>query len=490
MSGRSNTPGRGRVAWARALACLGAWCALACVLASCSLQTLERQRCSEATQCRAAFGLASVCQPDGYCSNPVVHPRCTKTFPDDLLEAGGAHADTIVFGSLFNRESSTHEARERSIQLAIRQINDEGGFQGRDFGVVFCNIAPMDSDGVQSTADGALAGAEYLVSVLDVPAILGPASSGDVGKVFEAVRESGVFIISPSATGPGLTDIDNTEPTDEDPGLLWRTAPPDSLQGRAIASDMEARGVTTVRIIAEADAYGEELSAIFQASFSGTSELVLFDKRNDLTEAITEAGNSNAQEVLFIASAQRDVVEFLDGAATIKGYEDKMIFLTDSAATSDTLAASASLFPRIRGTRPTQLTTDDPVFGNFTAAFQAEFDQNVTVFGFAAQSYDMTWVTLLGTAWALLQEDGLTGRNIARGARKLSAGEQFNLTPSRWERLVEALGRGEGVDIRGASGDLDYRPDEEEIRATIDIWVIETEDDVPAIVVDQVFSDS
>ena len=41
--------------------------------------------------------------------------------------------------------------------------------------------------------------------------------------------------MSPSATSPALTELEPAA-SDETPGLLWRTVPPDSLQGRVIVS--------------------------------------------------------------------------------------------------------------------------------------------------------------------------------------------------------------------------------------------------------------
>lgn len=466
---------------------------LLCALFSpgCSTQTLDRTPCDTNESCRVAFGLGSSCREDGYCDVVDVPSRCQKTYPSDLFDNSQAYADSFVFGSLFNRDSQTHGAREKSIELAVRQVNVEGGLDGQKFGVVFCDIAPGGDDGATTTAEAAVPAASYLVETLGTPVILGPASSEDVEQVFEAIRGSGTFVISPSATGPALTDIDETAPSDGKPGLLWRTAPPDDLQGQAIAEDMAQRDVARVQVIAEDDAYGQGLSEIFLANFGGEAELTLFDNANRLTEAITAVGNGDAEEVLFIASAQRDVVTFLRAAETIVGYEDKQIFLTDSAATADTLADTpVALFPQVRGTRPSQPDTTDNVFGNFAAAYQAQFREDVTRFSFTAQAYDMTWLAMLGVAWARTHEDEVTGRNIARGARRLSEGKSFALTPSQWSPMVEALQRGDSIDVRGASGGLDFDLETEELLAPIDIWTIDTSGTAPEIQVVDVFMTS
>ena len=424
-----------------------------------------------------------MCASDGLCSEQQVHPRCTSSFPADLFTDVEKHRDTIVFGTLFDLQNETHRARQNSIQLAINQINIEGGIEGRSFGLVFCSIEPGLGDDAASTLDGAVAAADYLTQTLQVPVLLGPAGSGDVSAVFQRVRERGTFVISPSATSPALTEVDETNPTDERPGLLWRTAPPDSLQGETIAADMMSRNITSVSVISQSGAYGEGLRAVFQQAFPNDVELFVFSNVNQLSEAITAAGNGSAQEVLFIASAQEDVVTFLNAAATSAGFASKTLFLTDSAATRDTIdRGPPALFSRIRGTRPSPLDTRDPVNGTFVASYAAEYGTSVEQYSFTSHAYDMTWMAALGASWALLREGELTGLNIAKGLRRLSAGEPSSLIPSLWNVALQRFRAGQGIDIRGASGALDYAPDTEETSGPIDIWTIDTMVTPPRII--------
>lgn len=464
----------------------GLTCTLTATLAlvsACSLGGVDHAECDTNRQCGASFGLGSVCESDGLCSAPVAHPRCASSFPADLFSDVEKHRDTIVFGTLLDQKNETHRARQNSIQLAIQQIDIEGGVDGRQFGLVFCSIEPGLGDNAETTLDGALAAASYLTDTLEVPALLGPAGSSDVSAVFQAVRDRGTFVISPSATSPALTEIDEVAPTDERPGLLWRTAPPDSLQGQTIALDMTARGITSVAVIAQSGAYGEGLRDEFQKAFSQTPELRVFSNVNQLSEAITAVGSGSAQEVLFIASAQDDVVTFLNAAATNAGFASKSIFLTDSAATQDTLdRGAAALFPRIRGTRPRPLDTSDTVTSTFVASYAAEYGSDVQPFSFTAHAYDMTWMTALGASWALLQEGALTGVNIAKGLRHVSSGEALALIPSAWGAALQRFRSGESIDIRGASGRLDYEPTTEETSGPIDVWTIDTSASPPRIV--------
>jgi hypothetical protein len=169
------------------------------------------------------------------------------------------------------------------------------------------------------------------------------------------------------------------------------------------------------------------------------------------------------------------VADLLEAAATIDGFADKSIFLTDSAATSDALrSAPRDLLERVRGTRPSPLGTEDLVNGNFIASYATEYDEDSTEFSFTAHSYDMTWIVALGSAWALLQEGSLSGENIARGVRRLSEGEEVELAPSNWDDVLDAFAEGRSVDVRGASGALDYSSEDEETTAPVEIWTIDT----------------
>ena len=141
--------------------------------------------------------------------------------------------------------------------------------------------------------------------------------------------------------------------------------------------------------------------------------------------------------------------------------------------------------PRVRGSRPSQLTSQDFVFGVFDSSYEAEYGASAESFSFAAHSYDAAWVSMLGSAWALLEEGEVSGRGIARGARQLSRGEPTDFSPSKWNGVLQAFREGESINARGTSGELDYAPDTEETSAPIDIWSLSLDDEgKPALVVD------
>ena len=449
---------------------------------SCSLTTTDVAECTSSLECRTAFGFGSACSNEGYCTQAETTPRCTKTYPEDLFDEPEKYSNTIVIGNLMDRSLVTHQARENAAQLALQQANEQGGVDGWTFGSVYCTIEVNSDYDDYNRQEAAVASARYLIDSLAVPAIVGPAASGDTQQVFQALANDDVLIISPSATSPALSGLESPPFSDQAPGRLWRTAPPDSLQGQAIASDMTEPGVgraapvSNVAVIHEAGAYGEGLLAVFKLVFPGSVTELPYDNQAVLGEAIASAGASGVQEVVFISSQSDDVIAFLD-AASLPNYDGKSIFLTDGAANSDVLSeANPVRFPQVRGSRPAPLDpVNDLVYATFLSSYYAVYGDDATQYSFVAHAYDAAWLVAFGAAWALLREDGVTGTNIAKGLRRISdpVAPTLELKPSSWAAALQSFANGQAVNIEGASGRLDYDPANEETSANIEIWRIQ-----------------
>lgn len=472
---RSSGPGR-ELDPVRAAARAGtarAALALSVLAAGCSLGTVPREAC-EADACQQAFGFGSVCGADGFCTRAPQSPRCTHTFPEDLLTRPESHRDTIVIGNLMDRSLATHVARENAAELAIRSANDTGGLDGRPFGVVFCTIEENNAFDSLTRQEAAVASARYLAEDLGLPAIVGPASSADTQAVFLALSDTGTLVISPSATSPALTGIDVTSPSDETPGLLWRTAPPDSLQARAIAADLQARGVTRIAVVHATDAYGDGIATELVSAFDGTLDLLPFDNDSVLAEQVVSAASMDVEEVLFVSSQTAQAAAFVNATAGLTGFDGKGIFLTDSAANADFVAATggaSARWPQIRGTRP-QLPSGR-VYDVFRSRYQTVFADDPEAYSFTAHAHDAAWLVLYGIAWSSAREGAISGLGIARGLRRVSGGAAQDVTPSAFQQIVAAFGRGEGVDVSGASGALDFDPSTEETEGVIELWTVD-----------------
>lgn len=450
---------------------------MALVLGGCSLGRYDYQECSSNLECREAFGWGSICGAEALCETTTLPARCPTVWPEDLFSNREAHLDDIVFGSTM--DLSAFEPETKGFRLAMIQATENEGLEGRDFGIIECSSEEnFDYDNL-SQDEANVYVAEYLANEIGVPAILGPDTSGRTEAAFLAVEQYGTFVISASATSPALTELDGSESTESDPGLLWRTAPPDSLQGRVMALYLERELLAQqVAVVYQEGPYGEGLQEAFYDNFANSEGVTLlpFINSGDIGDLASQVGTSGVEQVIFISSEKSDVSDFLVAAATISAFEGIGIFLADGAYDTAILEAAASaepLFDQVFGTRPTFIPGG--VYDSFAAAYAAEYDgADAGSTAFAPYAYDAAWLAVYGAAWSEHQEGGIHGLGIARGMRKISNGDEIEVRPTSWNAVKARFESGERIDVVGASGSLDYDPSTGETSAPIEVWGVDT----------------
>lgn len=464
---------------------------LGALLLSCTLSRVDRQACRAHSDCRSAFGVGFACTDAGFCEQQLL-PRCTRTHPVDYLERPDAYTSYLPVGVIVNRSLDAHEARANAVQIVAELANSQGGFGDTDrerVAVVVCTTEQDAALDELTSAEAAVTTSHWLHDVLGAPAIIGPAASAQAKAAFEALGERDLVLVSMSATSAELTALE-PDATDDAPGRLWRTAVPDSFQARAIIADLRARGEQRVAVVHQDDTYGLGMASELEARFTGAGESVeaypfSTDPRSAL-EAV--AADATLSEVVFVGAVEQ-VRGFLQFVAGNTAFDTRQLFVTDTAASVDLWAAPAApaaVYARVRGTRPGAPTgTVNGFFrGSYLFAFQEDPDQ----FSFVANAYDAAFMVIYGAAWAAANDgSSRSGRSIARGMRRLSAGVPIALGATTWPTALAELSAGRPVNLEGASGDLDVDPVTEEMTADVEVWTIDTSAE-PRIVVDQRYS--
>ena len=128
----------------------------------------------------------------------------------------------IILGFTGPIESLTPAMRD-SAKLALNEVNGDGAFLGGEtITILEGDSTCIDSAAAVTVAESQIAGG--------VAAIMGADCSGVTGAIASNVAvPNGVTMVSPSATSPGLTDLD-------DNGLFFRTAPSDARGGQILAN--------------------------------------------------------------------------------------------------------------------------------------------------------------------------------------------------------------------------------------------------------------
>ncbi len=188
-------------------------------------------------------------------------------------------------------------------QLAVQDINEAGGVLGQDVVLVEGDSGDASTDTASQTVDRLLQEG--------VDAIIGAASSGVSLTVIDAITGAGVLQFSPANTSDQFTTYD-------DNGLYFRTAPPDTLQARALADLIIADGNNSVGIMALNDPYGTGLAE------NTLNNLVESGLGEDQIRSITYDPNaanfdSEVQEMVDFDPDAIVVIGFVESARIIEG---------------------------------------------------------------------------------------------------------------------------------------------------------------------------
>ena len=146
------------------------------------------------------------------------------------------------------------------VQMAVAEINEAGGFGGKD-------VVLVEGDSGDTTTDTAV---QTVTRELQqgVDAIIGAASSSVSASVIDQITEAGVTMFSPANTSKQFSDY-------PDKGLYFRLGPSDILQGQVLAEVIAEDGNGSIMILNFDDDYGNGLADDLAASFeAGGGEVV------------------------------------------------------------------------------------------------------------------------------------------------------------------------------------------------------------------------
>lgn len=351
------------------------------------------------------------------------------------LASGAAIADShvgavkigVLMGFTGPVESLTPDMAA-SADLAFEEINASGLFLGGR------QIEAVRGDSTCADASAAAAAAERLIGD-GVAAILGAACSGATTAVAMNVAvPNGVLAVSPSATSPGLSDI-------EDRGLFYRTAPSDARQGEVLAELTMARGIDEVAVTYTNNDYGQGLADAFTRAFEALGGRVTVsaaheDGRGDYTAEVSTLAASGASDLLVIGYVDQGGRQIIQTALDLGAFER---FILPDGMIGDTLLAD--LGDQLEGSFGSVPGSDSDAAARFDAIAA---EAGITGIGpFRGESYDAAALIALAMQSAGSAERGEIAAHMDRIANAPG-------TPIGVGELAE------GLRILSEGGDIDY----------------------------------
>ncbi len=317
-------------------------------------------------------------------------------------------------------------------ELAIKEVSDSGKLLGGK------KVVAVRGDTTCIDSAVATAAAERLITSDGVKAIVGGDCSGVTTAALKNVaKPNGIVMISPSATSPALSTI-------EDNGLFFRTAPSDARQGVIVADILKENGIKSIAVTYTNNDYGKGLADAIASNFKKAGGTVTInapheDGKGDYTAevgALAAAGGDMLVVAGYVDQGGRGVVQ----AAVDTGAFDRFYFPDGMVSPALVTNHGADLNGSI-GANP---GTNSPGAATFVdMAKKAGFTSGP----FSPESYDAAALILLAMQAAGSSESGKLKDKVMEVAN--APGEK--IYPGQLAKALEIIAGGGDVDYVGAS---------------------------------------
>ena len=325
-------------------------------------------------------------------------------------------------------------------QLAFDEVNAQGGILGGG------KIVSVTGD---SACDPSVAGpaADKLVNTDQVTAIVGAFCTGaTIGAATAAGIPGGVVQISPSASAPALTTL-------EDKDLVYRTTPSDAFQGVKLADLLTQKGIKDVAVTYVNNDYGKGLADVFVAQFTkngGTvsSNVAHEDGKADYRAELGQLSSGGSQNLVILAYASgsgktilQQAIEAGEFTAYVGGDgmigDDLVTGLPADAVNGKVIATRAGAYAGAGA---------DAYKALATAAGQ---DPAAT---YAPQAYDAAFLLALA-----IEKNGSASREgLSQALRDVASAPGEKILPGEWSKAVELIKAGTDIDYDGAGGPAEF----------------------------------
>ncbi len=347
---------------------------------------------------------------------------------------------------------------QQGVDLAIEHINAAGGVGGEPVELLVADSA--------SDPAGAVLEARRLVEEERASALVGPlATDTTIAVVREVSRELDVPTITPSATSPALSDLD-------DRGFLFRTAISDAAQGpilaQLVAADLQAYNVA---VLFEDSAYGRGLTEAFEANYGGVATTVAYQPGRDSYRAELDAAARGGASHLIAIGYPAEAIVYV-GEALEHGVFEQFVFVDGTRSRELFEAIGPDQLSGARGTAPST--------GPETSATRAFDEAFLERWGalpatpFVREAYDATVALALATEAA----GSLEGAAIAEALPAIANPSGDPVTPGveSIARGLERLRDGGEVNYRGAASAMDFDERGDLATGYVGIWAYEDGD--------------
>jgi branched-chain amino acid transport system substrate-binding protein len=348
-------------------------------------------------------------------------------------------------------------AQVAGVRAAARDINAAGGVNGQPIVVV-----SLDS-GDATTQKAEASFAAFVEQDVDV--VIGPSSSVLAQRLLGPAAEAGIPLISPAATYPQLTALDDAD-------IFFRTIPSYPHQAIVLADRFSAsEDIESVGLLYREGDLGGSLAVALEAALSGAREvpidvtavgLAADADAAAITAAIDELKAAEPDALVLATPDNGTQTKALITQLTAAGYGGAKLWLTSQNLADYSQALPGGLLKGVNGIVEGAVVDDA-----FVAKLKRE-DPGLGDRRYAAEAYDAT--VLAALAAVLAGDDG--GESIARELGTASIG---GIKCTSFGECIDVLVTQTDVDYDGISGSTNLDAAGDPLRGTYQIVVYNAE---------------
>ncbi|MCF7918227.1 ABC transporter substrate-binding protein [Candidatus Gracilibacteria bacterium] len=293
-------------------------------------------------------------------SSPISSPQGDQTSP---LRIG-------AIAPLSGEVASLGITLQNVTNMEVEQINQEGGIKGRPLEVVW-------EDGKCDPAQASRA-TQKLTGVDKVTFILAEECSGGTLGAAPITEKRKVVLLSPVSTSPEITHAGD---------FVFRTAPSDSSQGKALANYANTKFKKIGMLVEQVD-YAVALARVFEDNFNG--EVVREDfttTESDFKTRITKLKNSDI-EALFLDTNVGPKFEIITKQLQEQNWE-KPVFTNEAApGLLETTLKYADFFLKHDLVSSNFVAPENTRVQNIVAIYEQKFGEKPNYINYIAATLD------------------------------------------------------------------------------------------------------
>lgn len=271
--------------------------------------------------------------------------------------------DMLKIGVLFpltGDAASYGEKGQKAIDMAIEQINADGGIHGKNVVVVYEDSRAEPQTGV--------AAIRKLISIDKVPAVVGDIVSSVTLPAAPIAEKNKVVLLAPTSSAPAITNAGE---------YIYRIWPSDLAEGKAIARYAYDHGYRRAAIMHLNNDYGITIADIFTKTFNSDDSKVILNEGylaedSDFRTVLHKISQANP-DVIYLAGYYADISKIMRQAREV-GIKQQFLGVTalednkflELAGTS----AEGVIYPLATGFDP---ASSDPVIQKFIRDFNNKY---------------------------------------------------------------------------------------------------------------------